>query len=277
MKTGIIGLGLIGGSIAKAYKENGNTEVLGFDTDHSAMTYAKLSETIDGELCDSNISECDVVIIALYPGATIKFLEEKASLIKKNALVIDTCGTKREVCAAGFKIAEDNGFVFVGGHPMAGVQFSGIKYSRGDMFEGASMVVVPPSFDDIYLLERIKETLRPMQFGKYTVCTAEKHDQMIAYTSQLAHVVSNAYIKRNTAKDHHGFSAGSYRDMTRVATLNEEMWTELFLVNKDNLTEEISALIDALTQYRTALENSDEKALTQLLREGRMLKEAVDG
>ena len=170
-----------------------------------------------------------------------------------------------------------DGFLFVGGHPMAGTHFSGFKYSRANMFQGAPMVLVPPKFDDIELFERIKEALKPCNFGRFSITTAEAHDKMIAFTSQMPHIVSNAYIKSPTALGHKGFSAGSYKDLTRVAWLNANMWAELFLSNKENVLYELDTFIDSLQKYRDALINENEDVLIALLDEGRMLKQEVDG
>ena len=276
MTVGIAGLGLIGGSAARAYKSAGHT-VLGADTDKGTLGYAQLSGIIDGELTRESIGSCDVIFVALYPQAAEKYLEENAHLIKKSALVLDLCGTKRGICKTGFRLAREYGFTFVGAHPMAGTQFSGIKYSRKDLFRGAPMVIVPPVFDDISFLENVKNILAPMGFGNISVTTAEKHDEMIAFTSQLAHIVSNAYIKSETAKNHGGFSAGSYKDMTRVAWLNENMWTELFTENSDNLIKELDFIISSLGEYKSALENNDSDTLCKLLRDGRLMKEQIDG
>ena len=160
---------------------------------------------------------------------------------------------------------------------MAGTHNSGLKYARANMFNNAPMVIVPPNFDDIELLERVKDVLSPLGFSKYSVTTAEKHDEMIAFTSQMAHVVSNAYIKSPTARVHKGFSAGSYKDLTRVAWLNPVMWAELFMENKDNLLKELNCLIDNLNEYKAAMEQDDTKRLTELLDDGRRIKAEVDG
>ena len=277
MKIAIIGLGLIGGSLAKAFKAYTDNRVYGCDADAATLAYAKLSETVDEPLTDEILPECDLVIVALYPNATIRVLSEKAPLIKKGALVIDTCGTKRKVCAACFVLAETYGFTFVGGHPMAGIQFSGIKYSRADLFKGASMILVPPHLDDMAFLTGMKTLFLPLGFSKVVLTTPEKHDEIIAFTSQLAHIVSSAYIKSDTAKLHHGFSAGSYKDMTRVATLNDTMWTELFLENRDNLLHEIDNIVSALTDFRAALAADDGEKLSALLREGTQDKSRIDG
>ena len=276
MTIGICGLGLIGGSMAKAYKAEGHT-VYGYDRDSATLGYASLATIIDGVLNDETISECELLFVALYPVATIKYLKDVASKINKNTVVIDLCGTKQLVCEKGFALAEKYGFTFVGGHPMAGTQYSGIKYSKATLFKNAPMVIVPSMYDDIEFLDRIKQLLAPAGFGKISVTTAKEHDEVIAFTSQLAHVVSNAYVKSPTAKLHKGFSAGSYKDMTRVAWLNERMWSELFLENKEALIYEIDTIINSLSEYKDAIKNDDIEMLTSLLKDGRIAKEEIDG
>lgn len=275
MTVGIIGLGLIGGSLAKAYSQEGH-RVLALDTDRSTMQFAMVSGAVDEELTKENAAECDIVLIAIRPEAACRALEEFAPHFGSKPVVIDCCGTKRVVCAACFPIAERDGFTYLGGHPMAGTHNSGFKYARGNLYHGAPMVIVPPRFDDIVLLGHVKELLSPAGFGSISVTTAEKHDQMIAFTSQMAHVVSNAFVKSPTAREHKGYSAGSYKDMTRVAWLNETMWAELFLDNQDYLLGELDTFMDNLTKYRAALAGGDRPRLEELLREGRLIKEEVD-
>jgi len=276
MNVGIVGLGLIGGSFAWAY-HNGGHQVLAFNRTRSVQDFALLSGAVDGELTEENIADCDLVLVTLYPEAAIAYIERMGPYFGQKPLVIDCCGTKRAVCAACFPLAERYGFTYLGGHPMAGTHNSGFKYARGDLYHGAPMVIVPPRFDDIDLLGRVKALLSPAGFGSISVTTAEKHDRMIAFTSQMAHVVSNAYIKSPTARVHKGFSAGSYKDMTRVAWLNPPMWAELFMENKDCLLQELDIFITSLQQYRKAMEDDDLPELTRLLDEGRRLKEEVDG
>ena len=277
MKTiGIVGLGLIGGSFAKAYKQ-AEWKVLAQNRTRSVLDFAILSGDVDGELTQDNIAECDLVLFTIYPEATIRALTALALHIGEHPLVMDCCGTKRVVCEACFPLAKEHGFTFVGGHPMAGTQYSGFKYARANLYRNAPMVIVPPRFDDIFLLDRTKELLSPAGFSRFSVTTAEDHDRMIAFTSQLAHVVSNAYIKSPTSREHRGFSAGSYKDLTRVAWLNAPMWAELFLENRDNLLNEINCLIDSLSAYRTCLEQEDRETLTTILEEGKRIKEEVDG
>ena len=276
MTVGIVGLGLIGGSFAKAYSIKGHT-VFATDTDEKILDFAILSGGVYRALDKENIKDCDLVLICVYPQAAVGFMREYGPYIGKKPVVIDCCGTKRTVADEGFKIAEEYGFTYAGGHPMAGTQFSGFKHARANLFEGQPMVIVPPVYDDIMLLDRIKKLLSPAGFRHFSVTTAEKHDEMIAFTSQLAHVVSNAYIKSPTAELHKGFSAGSYRDLTRVAWLNADMWAELFMENKDNLIKEMDILIGHLAEYREALENGERERLVQLLNDGKRLKEEIDG
>lgn len=272
MTVGIVGLGLIGGSMVKAYKSAGWTVYVQNRT-ASVAEGAILSGDADGKLTPETIPLCDIIHIALYPEASIKWLEDNAEFIDSRTIVADACGIKRLICDKCFPIAEKYGFTFFGAHPMAGTHFSGYKYSRSTMFNGAPMVIVPPDVCDMEQIERMKELIKPLGFGKIKVTTADRHDRMIAYTSQLAHVVSNAYIKSPSSYSHSGFSAGSFRDLTRVAWLNEGMWTELFLENRDHLSHEIGFIIDRLAEYKKALDENDEETLYSLLRDGRIAKE----
>ena len=276
MTVGIVGLGLIGGSFAKAYHAAGHT-VLAFDIDRSTYDFAVLSGTVNGPLTDETLSTCDLILIAVIPSAAVDYLKHHAAHIGPKPVVIDCCGTKRMVCAACFPLAKEHGFTYLGGHPMAGTHNSGFKYATPTMFHNAPMVLVPENHNDIQLLSRVKDLLAPAGFSRFSITTAEQHDEMIAFTSQLAHVVSNAYIKSPTAELHKGFSAGSYKDMTRVAWLAPEMWAELFLENKDFLMAELDTLMANLRQYQDAMVHNDLPGLVRLLDEGRKRKEEVDG
>ncbi len=277
MKVGIVGLGLIGGSMAKAWKTKTDCTVLGWDASRAVVELAQVADAIDGVLTPERLAECDVVMIAINPRDVVEYVQENAARFGKKSLVIDCGGTKREICAACFPLAEEYGFCFIGGHPMAGSHKGSFANSRANLFSGAPMVIVPPSFDDIALLDRVKKLLLQLGFGKVSVTTAERHDSMIAFTSQLAHVVSNAYIKSPTALEHKGFSAGSYKDLTRVAWLNPTMWTQLFLENREFLLRELDVLIENLNEYKQALETGDGERLEHLLAEGRDRKQEVDG
>ena len=274
--VGILGLGLIGGSFAKAYHAAGWT-VLAADRDAAILSFAQMSGAVDGTLGAENAAQCDLILACICPEAAIAELTGLAPHIGEKPVVIDCCGTKRVVCEALFPVAEQYGFTYLGGHPMAGSHHSGFKYARENLYHNAPMVLVPPSFDDIALLQRVKELLAPAGFGHISVTTAQAHDEMIAFNSQMPHLISNAYIKSPTAKAHKGFSAGSYKDMTRVAWLNAPMWSELFLENRDNMLHELDCLMDRLMEYRAAIAEDDAAALTQLLEDGKKRKEEVDG
>ena len=276
MTVGILGLGLIGGSLARAYAKAGH-QVFAAETDETMLSFAQLAGAVHGHLTDERIGQCDLILLAIYPAGSAAWLEEKAHLVSPTALVMDCCGVKREICQRCFPLAAQYGFTFIGGHPMAGTHNSGFKYSRSNLFQGAPMVLVPAKFDDIQLLQRAKDALAPCNFGSFSVTTADDHDRMIAFTSQMPHIVSNAYIKSPTALEHRGFSAGSYKDLTRVAWLNAPMWAELFLENRDHTLFELKTYIQALQAYQEAIENNDYETLVHLLEEGKRRKEEVDG
>lgn len=277
MKIAIVGLGLIGGSIAKAIKYNTEHTVYGYDTDRGVLLKAKLLGAIDEELTDDILPQCDMVILGIYPNDTIDYVVSHSDKFKKGAIVMDSCGVKRIVCERLFGVAQQNGFTFIGAHPMAGLHFSGFEYSEVNMFSDASMIIIPPKDVDIRELELVKTLYLKIGFTNIQISTPEEHDRIISYTSQLAHVVSNAYVKSPEAEVHNGFSAGSYKDLTRVAKLNEVMWTELFLENKDNLIKEVDGLIENLEKYSQALKSDNAVDLEKLLKDGRERKEKIDG
>ncbi len=276
MTVGILGLGLIGGSLARAYAKAGH-QVFAHDKDTVILDFAALAGVVSQPLSRDNISQCELLLLAVFPEASANFLEENCRYIQSSTLVIDCCGVKEDICRRCFALAEQYGFTFVGGHPMAGSHNAGFKHSRSNLFQGAPMVLVPPRFDDPLILQRVKDALEPCGFKSFSVTTAQEHDKMIAFTSQMPHIASNAFIKSPTAKAHKGFSAGSYKDLTRVAWLNPNMWAELFLLNRDNVLTEMNLYINNLLAYRDAVRDEDKEKLISLLDEGRRLKEEVDG
>lgn len=273
-RAGIVGLGLIGGSFARALAKGGR-EVYAYDPNSEIVDLASI-DTTAGTLTEEIIPTCEIIILACYPQACLDWLREHASLVNKDAIVIDTGGVKRAICEPAFEIAQSAGITFLGCHPMAGTQFSGYAHSRANMFNGAPMVVCPPpSLTGVTCLEtidRLQNLLEPCGFGRYTVTSPLRHDEVIAYTSQLAHVVSNAYVKSPTLQLRKGFSAGSYKDLTRVAQLNPDMWSELFMEDADCLSNEIGIIIGELQKYKDAIDAGDSKTLRALLAEGDKLK-----
>lgn len=275
MNVGIVGLGLIGGSFAKAIKENAGITVYGYDINESSFLAAKMTYAVDGRLDDKTVSECDMIIVSLYPEATVEYISKNAHLIKKGAVVVDTCGVKKCVCDKLFSISTEYGFNFIGGHPMAGTQYSGFSNSKSTLFKGASMILCPGN-TPLQITEETKQFFLSLGFGSVVFCTPDFHDSQIAFTSQLAHVVSNAYIKSPTAQDHKGFSAGSYKDLTRVARLNPVMWSELFMENKEHLCREIDGIVQELQKYSDAIREGDRQRLEELLSDGVAKKLSAD-
>ena len=274
MTVGVVGLGLIGGSVAKAYHAKGH-KVYAWNRSRKTLDFALISGDVDAELTEENAHECDLIMVCLYPKASIDWVRKFAPYFGSETMVMDACGTKREICETCFKLAEEHGFTFVGAHPMAGTKDSGYKYSKADMFVGAPMVIVPPRFDDINLFAKVKELLVPLEMGKFSITSADDHDQMIAFTSQLSHLVASSFIKSPAAERQGGFAGGTYRDMTRVAYLNAPMWAEIFISNKDCLLAELDSLIGNLSKYREAVSEEDLEELKALLEEGSRRKQEL--
>ncbi|MBQ7850883.1 MAG: prephenate dehydrogenase/arogenate dehydrogenase family protein [Clostridia bacterium] len=276
MKIGIVGMGLIGGSLARTLKLRTAHEVYGADISDIALQQAKLLGAIDGVLTDEVLRGCDVILVSLYPAAIIDWVKAHEGMFRENALVIDCGGVKQEICSELTPLARAGKWHFLGGHPMAGREYSGFRYARDDLFDGASMILCTDGRDDPELLQTARDFFLDLGFRRVQFTTPKTHDEMIAYTSQLAHIVSSAYVKCPLAGQHRGFSAGSFADMTRVARLNENMWTELFMANRDALLPILDDLVLRVTQYRDALRDQDEDGMKALLREGREIKEALE-
>ena len=277
MNVAIVGLGLIGGSMAKSIKNRTAHTVWGADLNSETMTMARMCGAIDAPLTEENLPQADLVLVAIRPGAAIEWVRQHAERIAKSAILVDLCGVKRTVVAAIAPIAEQHGFAYIGGHPMAGRERGGFTASTEDLYMGASMILTPDKRTDMRLLETLKAFFLDLGFAGLTFSTPEEHDRIIAFTSQLAHIVSSAYVKSPEAQRRRGFSAGSFQDMTRVARLDEDMWTELFLDDEDFLTKELDELIGHLTDYRNALQDRDAQRLHDLLKEGRELKATAGG
>lgn len=276
MKIGIVGLGLIGGSLAKAIKLQASHRVYGCDLSEAVQLRARMVEAIDGRLTAHQLRQCDLVLVALYPDEAVSYLQSHAASFKPGAVVCDCCGIKTRICRIGFALAREHGFTFVGGHPMAGIERFGFAAARAGLFNRATMILVPEPETGLEVLEGLKAFFLSIGFGRIKITTAEEHDRVIAYTSQLAHVLSSAYIKSPAARDHAGISAGSFRDMTRVATLQPRMWSQLCLENRAALLPELSGLIERLGAYRDALADNDFAALAELFEEGCRCKDEVD-
>ncbi len=277
MNVGIVGLGLIGGSMAKSTKARTSHTVWGIDLDHETMTLARMSGAIDGPLTDGNLGDCDLLFVAICPAAAIAWVKENAEKIAKKTILVDLCGVKRVVVDALAPVAEAYGFSYIGGHPMAGKERGGFTSSSDSLFAGASMILTPDKRTDMQLLETLNAYFLDIGFAALTFSDPEEHDRIIAFTSQLAHITSSAYVKSPEAQRRRGFSAGSFQDMTRVARLDEEMWTELFLDDSDFLIRELDILIQNLQAYSDALKSGDAQRVKALLKEGRERKATAGG
>ncbi len=275
--VGIVGLGLIGGSMAKSIKLRTDCKIYGVDTNLETMSMALMTGAVDSILDDVTYPKCELLFVAIPPKALIEWVEKTAEKIPKNCLLVDLCGVKRAIVSKIAPIAEKYGFRYIGGHPMAGKECAGFENSDTELFNGAAMILTPDKNTDIVMLDELKSFFLQIGFERLTFTDPVEHDKIIAYTSQLAHISSSAYVKSPTAQHQMGFSAGSYKDMTRVARLDENMWTELFSANRDMLTSELELFISHLNEYLDALKSEDNDRLRELLKEGRELKATAGG
>ncbi|MFI3327134.1 MAG: prephenate dehydrogenase [Clostridia bacterium] len=272
MNIAVIGLGLIGASMAKTIKDKSENKIFGYDLSTDVMEKAVHENIIDGILSENNLSECELVIICVYPKDTIEYVENNLYNFSKDTIIVDCSGVKTDICQSLSKLCRDNKLHFVGGHPMAGLEHSGYDYSVFNLFSGASMILCEDEYTSKKSLDFCKNFFSSLGFGKITVTNYASHDDVIAFTSQLAHVVSNAYIQSDQAKKQMGFSAGSYKDLTRVAYLNENMWSQLFIANKKPLIKEIRGLSKRLEIYADLIETENAEDLKELLKQGKEMK-----
>ncbi len=273
MKIAVVGLGLIGGSLCKAIKKHTRHTCLGFDIDKGVIRRALDSGAIDAAIEERELSRADLTAVCLHPRQTIDFIVKNAENFRRGSTVVDVCGVKEAIVDSVTGVLAQTEVTFIGTHPMAGREFSGFDYASDTLFDGASFIITPLPDTPAEKTECVKDLARSLKFNRIVVTTPREHDQIIAYTSQLAHVVSSAYIKSPSLQKHTGFSAGSFLDMTRVARLNEDMWSDLFMLNRRALQSEIKTIIAHLCEYNEALASGNEAELKKLLRQGRLLKE----
>ncbi len=275
MKIAVVGLGLIGGSFCKAIKAYTNHTCLGVgrSINSKAVQLALHADAIDQAIIPEELGQVDLTIVCLHPQGIIDFILENQQQFRPGSIVIDAGGVKESIVSAVNDVLRERGVTFIGAHPMAGREFSGFAYSLPDLYKGASLILTPVGDVPEEAKKTVEQLARDLKFGRIVYTTPQEHDKTIAFTSQLAHVVSSAYIKSPTVKNESGFSAGSFKDLTRVAKLNEDMWTELFMMNKPALLFEIDNIIQELQNYRNALTEGDVQTMRDLLRDGRELKE----
>lgn len=276
MKIAVIGLGLIGGSFCKAITAKTQHSCYGLDLDQASISSAVSDGAIVGGIGCDELSEMDMTIVCLHPHAALDFIKANAVNFKKGSIVIDSCGVKTNIVSEAEKALIPFGVSFVGCHPMAGREFSGYAYSQASLFERASFIITPTETTNELDVSAVSEFAKAVGFARVVITTPHEHDRIIAFTSQLAHVVSSAYVKSPTLQSFNGFSAGSFMDLTRVAKLNEDMWTSLFLMNKGPLINEIETITEKLNEYKEALRSDNSEELKKLLKEGRILKESIE-
>lgn len=274
--VGIVGLGLIGGSMAKAIRQHTGCTLLGYDADDGVLDQALDEGVVSAALTADRLKDCGLVIAALYPAAVVEYVAAHRDQFRKGGMVMDCGGVKGVVCAPLEEVAQTSGFYFIGGHPMAGIERSGYAHAFAGLFQGASLILTPYPGTPEGCVKEIWQLAQRLGFAHLQLSTPQEHDRIIAYTSQLAHVVSCAYVGSPSAPDFHGFSAGSFKDMTRVARLNEGMWTELFLENRDALVREIDTLVEELAAFAHVIRRGDQENLKAMLRRARIIKESLD-
>ena len=271
----VAGLGLMVGSMAMAFKEHTDWTVYGWNRTRAVAEKALEQGVIDGIADEETIARCDLLIPVLYPAATIDFLKRIIPTMKPGARIVDLVGVKTSVIDELEPVAISAGIHYTGGHPMAGKEVAGFDNADADLYRGASMILVPTASTAPGDVDWLSELFIQLGFGMVKICDKYEHDRMIAHTSQLCHVVSNCYVKSPSSPNHKGFSAGSYRDMIRVAGVNEVLWTDLFLTNRDALLEELDIFVSDLLKVRSALADRDEEEMKRLLKEGRLIREKI--
>lgn len=274
MNIAIIGLGIIGGSFCKAFKKHTAHHIIGINRTRETAQKALSEGAIDEIGSVETLGKADVIFLCMYPQACVDFIRQHGSHIKKGAIVTDSSGIKRAICPQLKELSREFGFVFVGSHPMAGKEKNGFDVSEADLYAGASFIITPCGAPQ-EAVNTLSQLALSVGFSQIKLSTPEEHDRMIAFTSQLPHVLACAYVLSPSCLNHKGFSAGSYRDVSRVANINAKLWSELFLENREPLLEELILLATNVKKIIDAVNNNDQEALTALLEKGHQVKQAL--
>lgn len=263
----------MGGSIAKALKKTNKYYVIGYNRTEE-ITKRALSDGAIDEIWDGvSPIDADITVLAVNPNVAFKLLETLPSLLKKGSILTDICGVKAEIVKMGEAVCKEKGIFFIGGHPMAGRERNGYDYSTEDLFFNRSYIFTETANSDKETLNKLSQLALDIGCSDVTITSPEYHDKMIAYTSQIPHILAGAYMNSPTSATHKGYSAGSYHDVSRVASVDENLWSQLFLSNKDNLLYEIDILIRNLQDYKEAVARNDQNRLSGIIKTGRILKE----
>ena len=274
MNIAVVGLGIIGGSFCKAIKKYTDHYVIGINRTYETAKKALEVGAIDEIGTAETLGKADLIIVSMYPQAVIDFIRENGKYIRKDAIVTDASGIKRAICPELEALSKEFGFVFVGSHPMAGKEKNGFDVSDAELYKGASYIITPCGAEQKYV-DIVSDFALSIGFGTVKITTPEEHDRMIAFTSQLPHVLACSYVLSPCCPNHKGFSAGSYRDVSRVANINSKLWSELFLENKEPLVKELDILIENITQIIDAIKKEDRETLTDLLEQGHKVKQSL--
>lgn len=272
MVIAVVGLGIIGGSYCKAIKKHTRHTVIGINRTQSVAQKAHEAGAIDVIGTVEDMQKADLVILCMYPGACVEFVEKNGEYIEKSTIVTDASGIKSAICPQMTELAKRFGFTFIGSHPMAGKEKNGFDVSDADLYLGASFIITPCGA----VMEKVDflaSFARQIGFGTIKVTTPEEHDRMIAFTSQVPHVLACAYVLSPSCPNHKGFSAGSYRDVSRVANINSKLWSELFIENREPLIKELDILIENITAISNAIKSNDSQELSELLERGHRVKQ----
>ena len=260
----IIGLGLMGASFAKKLTEL-NYSVYGIDVHQQSIDTARELKIIqDGSTNPSDIiSKCDTFLFCLYPTKILPWIEVYQDDIPQNALLMDISGVKTNIVQPIQDVLRED-LELLSIHPMCGRESRGIEFSDGSIFKGSNIIIVPTNKNKTETIETVKELAKQMEFGRICELTIEEHDKMIAFLSQLTHVIAVSLM--NTHDNEHlvEYTGDSFRDLTRIAKINEDLWTELFVMNKDILLDEINQFIDAISHFRDSLEKEDTQEMKHL-------------
>lgn len=277
MKIGIVGLGFMGGSIAQSL--NQNHHIIAYDINQDSLDYAVNHKIIQEgtQNLEDFFHETRVIYLCLYPQSLKGFLMKHQKLMEQGTVLIEISGVKTQLINSILPILEDHiDLVFT--HPIAGSEKVGVKYSKASIFMNANYVIVPSVYNKEPSLALTEKLAREMRFKNVSFLSMEQHDEIIAFTSQLTHVLSLALVNsENTTLDTSKFIGDSYRDLTRISMINEPLWSDLFLENKDHLLKMISNFEESLNKFKNAIESNDKDALKKLMTESKEKRKKIEG
>lgn len=261
----IIGLGLLGGSYAKGLSEAG-FRVMAVDPNLESLKYAKEQQWIDQystECSQAMLEQADIVIFAVYPNVIVDFVKKISPWLSKGTLITDVTGVKEKIVYQIQAMLSD-GVEFIGAHPMAGKEVSGARFSNNEIFKEANFIITPTSKNTEHGIDTIRKMAEILNFAHISILSVEEHDKMISFVSQLTHVIAVTLMNTNDNTHLVDYTGDSFRDLTRIAKINEKLWTELFLMNKENLLQDIEDFSKELNHFKETLENEDVEEMKRL-------------